>query len=392
MTATTNSTSANPTAHHGLRAPHIAGTAMAFTAHRYNQDEVARALTKFAEPGFMRFAQTTGVDHRSLALPLPRYPKLTGFTEANDAYLEVAVDLGEQAIKKALAAANMEPYEVDTIVLVSSTGIAVPTIDARLMSRIGFRPDIKRVPLFGLGCVGGAAGMARVYDYLHGYPQHVALLLSVELCSLTLQRDDASIPALIGVSLFGDGAAAVVATGADRNPSGVNENRGPRVLATRSRVIPETVDVMGWNVGSSGFQLVMSRDVPKMADDYLRGEVDAFLADHGLSIADISTWVCHPGGPKVLDSIENAIGLSPEALVHSRNSMREYGNCSSASVLDVLRRTVAEPPFEGSLAVMLAMGPGFSFELLLLQWGEGVEPCTTTCSSSPSAFSAWSSS
>jgi alkylresorcinol/alkylpyrone synthase len=316
----------------------------------------------------MRFAQTTGVDHRSLALPLPRYPKLTGFTEANNAYLEVAVELGEQAIRKALAAANIEPYEVDTIVMVSSTGIAVPTIDARLMSSIGFRPDIKRVPLFGLGCVAGAAGMARVYDYLHGYPQHVAVLLSVELCSLTLQRDDTSIPALIGVSLFGDGAAAVVATGADRIPLSAKAHRTPRVLATRSRVIPETVDVMGWNISSSGFQLVMSRDVPKMADDYLRGEVDSFLAEHGLSVADISAWVCHPGGPKVLDSIENAIGLAPEALVHSRDSMRENGNISSASVLDVLRRTVAEPQPDGAFGVMLAMGPGFSFELLLLQW------------------------
>ena len=124
---------------------------------------------------------------------------------------------------------------------------------------------------------------------------------------------------------------------------------------------------MGWNVSSSGFQLVMSRDVPKMADDHLHGEVDAFLADHGLSIADISTWVCHPGGPKVLDSIENAIGLPPEALAHSRNSMRENGNISSASVLEVLRRTVAEPPTDGAFGVMLAMGPGFSFELLL-QW------------------------
>jgi predicted naringenin-chalcone synthase len=262
---------------------------VAFPPNRYGQDEVARELTEFAEPGFMRFAQTAGVDHRSLALPLSRYPKMTGFTEANSAYLEVAVDLGEQAVRKALAEANIEAHEVDAIVMVSSTGIAVPTIDARLMSRIGFRPDIKGIPLFGLGCVAGAAGMARVYDYLHGYPEHVAVLLSVELCSLTLQRDDTSIPALIGVSLFGDGAAAVVATGADRVPLSPNASRGARVLATRSRVVPETVDVMGWNVSSSGFQLVMSRDVPKMADDYLPSEVDSFLADHGLSIADIST-------------------------------------------------------------------------------------------------------
>lgn len=368
MTATSHLTSPSRAVQRGHGAPHIAGAAVAFTSHRYNQDEVARELTEFTDPRFMRFAQTTGVDHRSLALPLSRYPRLSGFTEANDAYLEVAVDLGERAIRSALAEADIEPHEVDTIVMVSSTGIAVPTIDARLMTRIGLRPNVKRVPLFGLGCVAGAAGMARVHDYLRGYPGHVAVLLSVELCSLTLQRDDTSIPALIGVSLFGDGAAAVVATGADRIPAGHNGRRAPRVLGTRSAVVPETVDVMGWNVGSSGFQLVMSRDVPKMADTYLREEVDGFLSDHGLSLADISAWVCHPGGPKVLDSIEDALELPPEALIHSRNSMRDNGNISSASVLDVLRRTVAEPPAEGSFGVMLAMGPGFSFELLLLQW------------------------
>jgi alkylresorcinol/alkylpyrone synthase len=160
----------------------------------------------------------------------------------------------------------------------------------------------------------------------------------------------------------------VVATGADRVPAAPTAYRGPRILATRSRLFPDTVDVMGWNVTSNGFQLVLSRDVPKMADDYLGEEVDRFLADQGLSTADISAWVCHPGGPKVLDAIENAIGLPPEAVAHSRDSMRENGNMSSASVLDVLQRTIAEPPPEGSFGVMLAMGPGFSFELLLLQW------------------------
>ncbi|RAU90101.1 type III polyketide synthase [Mycobacterium colombiense] len=367
MTVTTYSTSAHRDAGRGCGAPRIAGTAVAFTPHRYNQDEVARELTEFTDPAFVRFAQTAGVDQRSLALPLSRYPRLSGFTEANDAYLEVAVNLGERAVNSALEDAGVAADEVDAIVVVSSTGIAVPTIDARLMTRIGLRPDVKRVPLFGLGCVAGAAGMARVHDYLHGYPGHVAVLLSVELCSLTLQRDDTSIPALIGVSLFGDGAAAVVVTGGDRIPL-ADSATSPRILATHSRLIPDSVDVMGWNVGSSGFQLVMSREVPKMADDYLRGEVDAFLGGHGLTVADISAWVCHPGGPKVIESIENAVGLPAEALAHSRNSMRENGNVSSVSVLDVLRRTVAEPPADGAFGVMLAMGPGFCFELLLLQW------------------------
>jgi alkylresorcinol/alkylpyrone synthase len=210
--------------------------------------------------------------------------------------------------------------------------------------------------------------MARVHDYLRGFPGHVAVLLSVELCSLTLQHDDTSIPALIGVCLFGDGAASVVVTGADRVPNSPTAKLGPRVLDTRSRLFPRTVDVMGWNVSSNGFQLVLSKDVPTIADTYLGEEVDRFLADHGLSTDDISTWICHPGGPKVLESIENAIGLPPEALAQSWNSMRDHGNMSSVSVLDVLRRTIAEPPPEGSLGVMLAMGPGFSFELLLLSW------------------------
>src|SRR3954447_8986546 len=233
MTDTTQSISLDHIAGQGISAPHIAGTAVALTSHRYDQDEVTRVLSGVGGPEFARFARTSGVDTRSLALPLSRYPELTGFTEANTAYVEVAVDLGEQAVRSALEAARVTPEEVDAIVMVSSTGVAVPTIDARLASRIGFRPDVKRIPLFGLGCVAGAAGMARVHDYLRGFPGHVAVLLSVELCSLTLQREDTSIPALIGVCLFGDGAAAVVATGADRVPSHPGVQRDPRVLATR---------------------------------------------------------------------------------------------------------------------------------------------------------------
>jgi alkylresorcinol/alkylpyrone synthase len=368
MTNNLHSTSMDSLVFNNIGAPSIAGTGVAFTPHKYDQDDVARELTKVGGPEFMRFARTSGVEYRNLALPLSRYPNMTGFTEANAAYVEVATDLGQRAVLSALDAANIRPDEVDIIVMVSSTGLAVPTVDARIAPSIGLRPDVKRVPLFGLGCVAGAAGLARVHDYLRGFPGHVAVLLSVELCSLTLQRDDTSIPALIGVCLFGDGAAAVVATGADRVPASPTAKSGPKVLATRSRLFPGTVDVMGWNVSSSGFQLVLSRDVPKMADCYLRDEVDRFLADHGLSTADISTWVCHPGGPKVLDSITNAVGLPQDALAHSWDSMREHGNISSASVLDVLRRTVADPPPQGSLGVMLAMGPGFSFELLLLSW------------------------
>lgn len=347
-------------------APHIAGTAVAFTDHRYSQDEVANALTEFTEPAFARFALSSGVEHRNLALPVDRYRELTGFTEANTAYLEVAARLSEQAVRSALSAAHLDASDVDAIVTVSSTGVAVPTLDARISGRLGLRSDVKRIPLFGLGCVAGAAGLARVHDYLRGFPDHVAVLLSVELCSLTLQRNDTSIPALIGLCLFGDGAAAVTVVGSERSPA--TPHPGPRIVATRSTLFTDTVDVMGWNVGSNGFQLVMSRDVPRMAEQHLAAAVDRFLAEHGLNTADISTWVCHPGGPKVLDAIGAAVHLPDDALRHSWQSMREHGNISSASVLDVLARTAADPPPPGSHGVMLAMGPGFSFELLLLSW------------------------
>ncbi|TRW80939.1 type III polyketide synthase [Mycolicibacterium sp. 018/SC-01/001] len=349
-------------------APQIAGTSTAFPPHRYSQAEVTGSLTDVVDPGFTRFAQTSGVEHRSLALPLERYAHLSGFTEANAVYVDTAVELGRRAVASALEAAHLRPEDVDAIVTVSSTGVAVPTIDARIADEIGLRPDVKRIPLFGLGCVAGAAGLARVHDYLRGFPEHVAVLLSVELCSLTLQRDDTSIPVLIGVCLFGDGAAAVVATGADRVPPGLPARPVPRMLATRSRIFPGTVDVMGWNISSRGFGLVMSREVPTMAQDHLAAEVDGFLADSGLTTADIDIWICHPGGPKVLDAIGGAVGVRPDALQHSWESLRDNGNISSASVLDILDRTLAARPVDGSLAMMLAMGPGFSFELVLLGW------------------------
>jgi len=368
MTDTTHYAPSTHRAAPRIGAPRIAGTAVAFTPHRYDQDEVATTLVSVGGPEFLRFARTSGVQTRSLALPLSRYPVLSGFTEANDAYIRVAAELGERAVRAALQAAHVAPHEVDAIVTVSSTGVAVPTIDARIASRLGLRPDVKRIPLFGLGCVAGAAGMARVHDYLCGFPSDVAVLLSVELCSLTLQRDDTSIPALIGACLFGDGAAAVVVNGADRIPAAPTLPAGPAVLDTRSRLFPDTVDVMGWNVSAAGFGLVMSKDVPHMAGNHLGEEVDRFLGDHGLVRGDIAAWICHPGGPRVLDAIDRAVGLPPEANAHSRDSLRDNGNFSSASVLDVLHRTLAAPPAPGSYGVLLAMGPGFSFELLLLRW------------------------
>ncbi len=287
------------------------------------------------------------------------------FQDANDAFIRVGTEVGEAAVRGALAKAGLDPSDVDAIFFTSVTGIAAPSLDARLVNRLGFRTDIKRVPIFGLGCVAGAAGTARLYDYLRAWPDQVALLLSVELCSLTLQPKDFSIANLIASGLFGDGSAALVACGAEHPAA--REAAGPEVTA--SRYFPDTERVMGWDIGDSGFKIVLSADVPRMVHEHLRADVDAFLEQHGLSLSDIGVWICHTGGPKVLQAFEEALELPEGALERSWRSLREVGNLSSASVLFVLGEILEEPPpAPGTYGLMLAMGPGFCSELVLVRW------------------------
>ncbi|HEU4361144.1 MAG TPA: type III polyketide synthase [Mycobacterium sp.] len=345
--------------------PAIAGAAVALPPYRYSQDETITALASFAGEEFRRFAANSGVASRRLAMPLSRYRGLTGFTEANEVYLDVALELGERALLSALDTAGIKPAEVDIVFSTTVTGLAVPTLEARLANRIGLRPDVKRVPLFGLGCVAGAAGVARMHDYLRAFRGQVAALLAVELCSLTIQRDDHSIANLVASSLFGDGAAAVIATGADRVSTGPTV---PTVLATRSHLYPDTEDVMGWHIGSDGFRIVLSADVGTVVEKYLDQDVREFLADHGLATSDVARWICHPGGPRVIEAVENGLDLPDDALDHTRKSLRDNGNLSSVSVLDVLCATMAEPPPPGSFGLMIAMGPAFCSELVLLRW------------------------
>lgn len=351
-----------------ITTPSLSSVAVEFPPNQYSQEESAQGLGDIAGPEFRRFFTASGVESRHLALPLPRYAQLSGFTEANDTFIDIALDLGEQALLRALDEAKVKPAEVDLVVSTSVTGLAVPTLEARLAARIGLRPDVKRVPLFGLGCVAGAAGVARMHDYLRAYPDQVAALLAVELCSLTIQRDDTSMANFVAASLFGDGAAAVIATGGGRPPAGPKVAAGPKVLATRSRLYPDTEDVMGWDIGTSGFKIKLSVEVTTVVDKYLGDDVRNFLADYGLCADDVSTFVCHPGGPKVIDAVQNVLDLPVNALDRTRTSLRENGNLSSVSVLDVLRATMADPPQPGSLGLMVAMGPGFCSELVLLGW------------------------
>lgn len=304
------------------------------------------------------------VGGRYLALPLTEYAKLDSFARCNDAWIKAGRELGALAVERSLATASLTARDVNHFFCVTTTGIAVPSLDARIVNRLGIRTDVKRTPIFGLGCAGGAAGVARAADWLRAFPEEVAVVLSVELCSLTLQRDDVSMSNIIASGLFGDGAAAVVLGGAARF-----RGQGPRVLATQSAFYPDTERVMGWDVVDTGFKVVLSAQVPTIARELIAGSVDSFLRAHDLSGTEIRHWICHPGGPRVLEALQAALDLPREKLERSWHSLEAIGNISSASVLFLLGDLLeAREAKKGEFGLLLAMGPGFCSELVLLEW------------------------
>jgi alkylresorcinol/alkylpyrone synthase len=367
----------------------IVAVRSAFPAHRYPQYELARAFEAIADAaGGLRPSQralidrlyaNAGVATRHTALPIDDY---TAFAEspgagpalANDRYIAEATALGERALRSALDSAGLAASELDYLIVTSVTGVTVPSLDALLIPRLGLRPDITRLPVFGLGCVAGAAGLSRLHDYLLAWPGRTGALLAVELCSLTLPKTTVTTADLVASALFGDGAAALVAAGeaaaGETGATGAGPaRRVPEVIATRSEVYPDSADTLGWRLGDDGFRIVLTAELAEVVERRLNGSVTAFLAEHGLTLDDIGSWICHPGGPKVLDAAQRALKLPDSALTASRRSLSQAGNMSSVSVLHILELTAGQDrPAPGTFGLMIGLGPGVSAELLLLRW------------------------
>lgn len=347
----------------------ISSAATALPKYYYPQQVLIDAFRRYWGRRLERFEvlerlhAATQVDGRYLAFPLECYP-FANWGEANNRWIDVTLELGEQAVCRAMEQARVRPTDIGAFFFVSITGVASPSIEARLINRMGLSPRMKRIPIFGLGCVAGAAGIARAADYVKAFPNEACLLLSVELCSLTIQQDDLSAANLISTGLFGDGAAAVVIKGRD-----FQNDQGPEIIATRSIFYPETEYVMGWDISEKGFKIVLSRDVPDVVMENLGRDANSFLSDNGLTLGDIGSWVIHTGGPKVLEATQAALQLTNGALDASWDCLRRTGNLSSASVLFVLEETMQNRrPERGTWGILAAMGPGFCSELVLLKW------------------------
>jgi alkylresorcinol/alkylpyrone synthase len=347
----------------------IVSAASAFPQHYYSQEMLLAALQDYwgdqiQNPHVLRrLHKHVGVDGRFLSLPKEEYLKMKTWGEANRHWIRTAKELGEKAITGALVGTGLHARNLGAFFFVSVTGISSPSIDALLINQMGLCRNIRRTPVFGLGCVAGAAGISRAADYVRAYPDQVAVVLSVELCSLTLQREDVSMANLISAGLFGDGAAAVIVAGAECGVA------GPQILATRSVFYPETEEMMGWDISERGFRIVLSREIPNLVRENLARDLDDFLAERGLTRADIGSWALHTGGPKILEATQDALGLKNGELDVSWECLRRTGNLSSASVLVVLEEVMKNRrPQPGTIGLLAAMGPGFCSEFVLLQW------------------------
>ncbi len=312
-----------------------------------------------------QFADSSSVKGRHLSIPLSKYKTLGDFGERNNHWIDTALKLQKNNVKNLIEKYQISPKDIGAIFSTTVTGLAIPTLESRLMNEFGINSRAKRIPLFGLGCLGGVAGINRVHDYLKAHPTELVLLLATELCTLTFQFQDQSVANLVGTSLFADGSACVMMVG-EKHP--LANKAKLQVIDTGSFFYPDSERTMGWDVVSTGFQIILSGDVPKIVKDNVKPNLHEFLSAHKMSLSDIDFCISHPGGPKVLDAIAEVTGKGKEAFKYSYESLAEKGNMSSVSVLDVMRRNFETNNLtKNKFGIMLAMGPAFASEFNIIR-------------------------
>ena len=305
----------------------------------------------------------TEIDRRYFCMPPEWFKHNHAFAEKNKLYFTYALQLCEKAIRQLLARVELAPEKIDHIFFISTTGVATPSLDAHLLNRLHLAPNIRRTPIWGLGCAGGVAGIARATDWLKAYPEKIALVVAVELCSLTFIRDDISKSNFVATSLFGDGAAAVLLAG---DQCKLRQRRMLGVTASDSITWQDSLDVMGWEINHDGLKVLFSRDIPTIVQQSARPAVLQFLAQQSVALADITACVSHPGGAKVIRAYEAALELAPAQTRHMWNVLRQFGNMSSVTVLFVLHEFLQSPDFQtGAITFSSTLGPGFTSEMFL---------------------------
>lgn len=352
--------------------PKIQAVATGLPPHVFPQElvcEMARAHFAGTFPQIDRYLPVFAhaqIDRRHFAAPPEWFLTSHSFKECNDHFVRVATGLCEEVSRSCLERAGLAPQQIDHVIVVSTTGLATPSLDARLINSMGMRPNTRRTPIWGLGCAGGIGGLARACEYARAFPEHRVLLVCVELCSTTFQWDDRSTRNLIATSLFADGAAAVVVAGDAVEPGG--GARPLEILGTQSTLWSDTLEVMGWETVDSGFRVVFSPRIPSIVELLMRDTVAGLLAPHNLALDDVEHWILHPGGAKVVTAYEAALDVDPERLAHTRGVLRDCGNMSSATVFFVLERFLrAGTPRPGEYGVLAVLGPGFSAEIALVR-------------------------
>jgi len=353
-------------------APRIVSVETALPPHVLERDEVKRHIpavygATHDAARLTEIVERSAIDRRYLVEPAERFLERRGLGERNDAYIRHSRELGERAARAALAAAGVRPDELDIVLSTSCTGFAIPSLEAHLANVMGMRRDVRRVPITELGCAGGAAAIGRASEFLRAFPDAAALVVAVEIPSLTFQPFDAAMANVVSSFIFGDGAAAIVLVGAERaRRSG---RAGAEVLATRSCLFPDTLGYMGFDLRDTGFHIVLSPMVPLLVRRSLGDEVAALLAPLEIGPKDLGFFALHPGGAKVIEAMADALDVPVAMLASSARVLAAVGNLSSASVMHVLRDAIETgPPGEGSLGLLGAMGPGFAAELALLRW------------------------